>query len=73
MLINEKINKISNVVVKDQLLSLVITIHLPKNIDEGGNPPKLILNLIDLGQARVLFKTPDSFFRNSDIIIVTDK
>jgi hypothetical protein len=72
-LIREKINKASVMVNMDQLLSLSIKIHFPRNIEEGGKPPKLILNLIELGQTMVLTKAPVSFFRSSDIMKITDR
>lgn len=73
MLISEEIKRVNNVVIIDQLLSFDIKIHFPRNIDEGGKPPKLILNIIEFGQLGALTKTPASFLLSSDIMKITDK
>jgi hypothetical protein len=71
-LINDKINRVSAVII-DQLFNFIIRIHFPRNIEEGGRPPMLTLNLTDLGQIRALAKMPVSFLRSSIIMKITDR
>jgi hypothetical protein len=73
MLIKEEINNAKVVTIIDQLFSFNIKIHFPRNIVDGGNPPRLILNVIELGQTRVLTNVPVSFLRSSIIMKTTER